>query len=315
MTYFAGFDVGGTRLKYGLVDADLKRVHQNSRATPDSGRALLNLLRELWSGLIREAPGDIRAAGLGLPGLFSRRERRVLQSPNCPAVENLAIAPELEGFMDVPFHLDNEANFAAYGEYRAGAGRGGGSLVMLTIGTGIGTGIVLDGRIWRGACGYAGELGHAPVNPQGIPCRCGSRGCLETEVSASRIVENYLAGRDEPEPPTAREVHRRAERGDPAAREAFRTAGRFLGLGIATVVNLLNPERIVLGGGVMNAHDLLLPPALEEAALRSYRGAFDGCTIHKAELGNDAGFMGAAAWARDALVRKRAPAAAKGEPE
>lgn len=299
MSIYAGFDLGGTLLKYGLIDEGIRILFQNSVGTPHSSEELVELIHRLWVDLKTRAPGRIISTGFGFPGLFSHSEQKILQSPNCPAIENLPLVRELGRFLDVPFYIDNEANLAAYGEYQAGAGRGAHSLVLLTIGTGIGTGIILNGRIWHGACGFAGELGHAPVNPDGEPCRCGSSGCLETEVSAARIVQNYQAGERQPEPLTAREVHSRAEQGDAAAAEAFRRAGRFLGMGIATVINLLNPARVILGGGVMDADELLLLPAISEARRRSYHGAFECCTIRKAELENDAGFIGAAVFARD----------------
>jgi len=299
MSVFAGFDLGGTRLKYGLIDSDLHVLYQNSEGTPQSSEELMDLLHRLWVDLKYRTPERIEAAGFGFPGLFSLDEQRILQAPNCPSIENLPLVPELERFVDRPFYLDNEANFAAYGEYRDGAGKGAHSLVLLTIGTGIGTGIILEGRIWHGACGFAGELGHAPVNPDGEPCRCGSMGCLETEVSAARIVQNYQASQSGLVQLTAREVHRRAEQGDPAAVEAFRRAGHFLGKGIATAVNMLNPERVILGGGVMEAEELLLLPAIREARRRSYHSAFECCSIRKAEMENDAGFIGAAIYARD----------------
>lgn len=304
MSLYAGFDLGGSRLKYGLIDEFLHVLFQDSLDTPASSEEVVALLHRSWAALKKRAPEEIAAAGFGFPGVFSQMEQRVLQSPNCPAIEKLPLVPELERFVDAPFRLDNEANLAAYGEFRAGAGRRADSLVLLTIGTGIGTGIILDGRIWRGACGFAGELGHVPVNPDGEPCLCGSRGCLETEVSAARIVENYLTKQKSLEAPTAREVFTRAVLGERDAIEAFQRAGRFLGLGIATAINLLNPERVILGGGVMEADELLLLPAIEEARRHSYQAAFRCCSIRKAELENDAGFIGAAAWARDERKRE-----------
>jgi glucokinase len=185
---------------------------------------------------------------------------------------------------------------AAYGEYRCGAGQNTHSLVLLTIGTGVGTGIILKGNIWEGACGFAGELGHAVVNPNGEPCKCGSQGCLETEVSAPKIVKNYQAYSKNRKNITAEEVSLRAKNNEKAAQQAFAKAGHFLGLGLALAINLLNPEKILLGGGVMKAAEFLLPPTIDEAAKRSFKGSFRCCSIEHATLGNKAGFIGAALW-------------------
>ena len=122
----------------------------------------------------------IKGAGFGFPGIFSTREQMIIQSPNYPDIENIKIGPELARILGVPLIIDNDANMAAYGEYCFGAGMGAHSLVLLTIGTGVGTGIVLEGNLWQGACGFGGELGHYCVNPGGDKCKCGSRGCLET---------------------------------------------------------------------------------------------------------------------------------------
>jgi glucokinase len=179
-----------------------------------------------------------------------------------------------------------------------GAGRGARSLVLLTIGTGIGSGIILDGKLWEGEGGYAGELGHITVNPEGDPCPCGGRGCLETEASAPRIVRNYRALAGKTDVSDAREVHLLAKAGDPAALESFRQCAYYLGIGLGIVINLLNPEMILIGGGVVSAGKYLIGPAVEEARRRSHRISFAGCRIEKAALGNDAGLVGAAAWAR-----------------
>jgi glucokinase len=187
---------------------------------------------------------------------------------------------------------------AAFGEYRCGAGQNTHSLVLLTIGTGVGSGIILNGKIWEGACGFAGELGHAVVNPNGEPCKCGSQGCLETEVSAPKIVKNYQAYSLNRENITAEEVSLKAKNGDRVAQKAFAEAGRYLGIGLGIAINLLNPEKILLGGGVMKGGEFLLKSAIDEAAKRSFQGSFRCCSIERATLGNKAGFIGAALWSR-----------------
>lgn len=232
--------------------------------------------------------------GFGFPGIFSLKEQRIIQSPNYPDINHFDLLPALSRFIDVPFSVDNDANMAAFGEFKSGAGKGVHSMILLTIGTGVGTGVILRGDLWQGVCGFGGELGHAIVNPDGDRCNCGSQGCLETEVSAPKIVRNYKALRNSEEEITSEEIFRRAKNGDDAARQAFVQAGRYLGIGFSLAINLLNPEKILLGGAVMKAGDFLLPSALEEAHKRSFNASFECCRIEKAILGNKAGFIGAA---------------------
>jgi glucokinase len=296
---YAGFDLGGTQLKYGLIDEGGAIVLKEKTPSPGSIDGLLGLLEHLWQDLKKGHPGRIKAAGFGFAGFFSLRERKILHSPNYPSLNGFDLVPAFNRFLDVPFRIDNDANMAAFGEYKHGAGRGAQSLVLLTVGTGIGSGIILDGKLWQGKCGFAGELGHITVNPEGSKCNCGNVGCLETEASAPRIVRNYtaLAGKDEGL--TSEDVYNRAKQGDPGARKSFARCGYYLGIGLGIVINFLNPERIILGGGVMTTGEYLLGPAVEEARRRSHRVSFACCSIDKAGLGNDAGLIGAASWAGD----------------
>jgi glucokinase len=295
----AGFDLGGTRLKYGLIDAEGTIVHKDSAPSPDSIGGLLELLEDVWADLRRSYPGRIETAGFGFAGFFSLGERKILASPNYPSLDGFDIVPALERFLGVPFRIDNDANMAAFGEWTHGAGRGAQSLVLLTIGTGVGSGIILDGGLWHGKCGFAGELGHITVNPEGTKCGCGNIGCLETEVSAPKIVRNYtdLTG-NKGEGLSAKDVYDRAKQGEAAARMSFARGGYYLGIGLGIVINFLNPEKILLGGGVMTTGEFLMAPAVEEARRRSHRVSFACSSIEKADLGNDAGLIGAASWAR-----------------
>jgi glucokinase len=290
-----GFDLGGTALKFGVVNDEVKIVSESQVQTPKNLEKLLQTLEEIWKNLKNDFP-QIKTVGFGIPGIFGKKEQKILQSPNYPGLDNFALVPALSRFIDIPFCVNNDANMAAFGEYRCGAGQDAHSLVLLTIGTGVGTGIVLKGDIWEGACGYAGELGHAVVNPNGEPCKCGSQGCLETEVSAPKIVKNYIIYSKNHNNITAEEVSLRAKANEKAAKQAFATAGYYLGIGLALAINLLNPEKILLGGGVMKAGELLLAPAMVEAEKRSFKGSFRCCSIEHATLGNKAGFIGAALW-------------------
>jgi len=303
MSIYAGFDLGGTHLKYGLID-DGGRIVFNARVeSPAKIEEFIHLLKKIWQDIKKREKGDIRAVGFGFPGIFSLEEQKIFQSPNYPELDNFALTPALSRFIEVPFWVNNDANMAAFGEFKCGAGQGVQSMVFLTIGTGVGSGIMLDGKLWLGKCGFAGELGHVTVNPKGERCNCGSHGCLETEVSAPKIVKNYNALIKKGEEITAEEVFQRAKRGDKAALRAFSQAGFYLGVGLSQAINLLNPDKILLGGAVMEAGDFLLSPALEEGMRRSYKASFKCCRIEKASLGNKAGLIGAALWAKEQLKK------------
>lgn len=297
-TYDAGFDIGGTRIKYGLVDRDGRITRRGQVRSPETMAEVLSVLEEAWASLKRSSPGPVRSCGFGVAGFYSRKERRIVQSPNYPVLDGYPLIPALRRFVDVPVRVGNDANMAAFGEFKHGAGRGARSLVLLTVGTGIGSGLVLDGKLWQGEGGYAGEIGHITVNPEGEPCGCGGRGCLETEASAPRMVRNFQALSGRTDVSDSRQVYLLAKAGDPAALESFRKLAYWLGIGLGIVINLLNPEKILIGGGVVSAGKLLLGPAIEEARRRSHRVSFAGCRVEKAALGNSAGLIGAAAWAR-----------------
>jgi len=299
MSLYAGFDLGGTQLKYGLTDAKGKVLFSAKAYSPPRIEELLKLLSKIWHDIKRREKRPITACGFAFPGIFNFTEQKIFQSPNYPELDNFDLLPALSRFIDAPFWLNNDANMAAFGELKMGAGQGVQSMVFLTIGTGVGTGIILKGKLWQGKCGYAGELGHVPVNPEGERCQCGSRGCLETEVAAPKISRNYQKLKKIREAISAEEVCRRAKKGDKAALRSYGMAGYYLGIGLSITINLLNPEKILLGGGVMKAGDYLLSPAFEEARRRSYQASFDCCRIEKATLQNNAGFIGAALWAKE----------------
>lgn len=294
---YAGFDLGGTHLKYGIVEESGRILFKEKTSSPPDIESLLDLIKILWQDDLKKREGDIKAVGFGFPGIFDLREKKTYQSPNYPSLDNYDLFPALSRFIDVPFWVDNDANMAAFGEFKAGSGKGVQSMVLLTIGTGVGSGIILDGKLWQGKCGYAGELGHIIVNPRGERCKCGGQGCLETEVSAPKIVNNYDVLKKKEINISAKEIFSWAKKGDEEARQAFAQASYYLGIGLATTINLLNPEKILLGGGVMSAEEYILPLALQEAKRRAYKAAFKCCSIEKASLGNDAGLTGAALWA------------------
>jgi len=302
MAVFAGFDLGGTQLKYGLIDDAGTLLFKDKAPTPPTIRELMGLLEILWKDLKRRESRKIRAAGFGFPGIYSFKEKKIFQSPNYAELDNFDLYPAIAEYIKVPFWVDNDANMAAFGEWKCGAGRGVSSLVLLTIGTGIGGGIILGGKLWQGSCGYAAEVGHIIVNPDGERCKCGLQGCLETEASAPAIVRKYQALAKSEIPLTSEDIYHRAKNGEEKARQAFSQAGYYLGIGLGMLINLLNPEKILLGGGVMTTGEFLLPPTIEEARRRSYKASFACCSIERASLGNDAGLIGSASWAKENLT-------------
>lgn len=305
MPIYAGLDMGGTQLKFGLLDEEGRILFKDKASTPSSIAGLFGLIRQVWEDLKKIKNQNIAAAGLGFPGIFSAKDQKILQSPNYPELDGFDLRLPLDHLFDIPYWIDNDANLAAYGEWTCGAGKGVQSLILLTLGTGVGSGLILGGDLWHGACGFAGEMGHIIVNPDGERCCCGAQGCLETEAAAGPIVRNYNSLRSADEDITSEEVFQRAKKGDEAARKSFERAGYYLGIGLGIAINLLNPEKILLGGGVMESGDLLMPRAIEEAQQRSYKASFSCCSIERASLGNDAGLIGAASWARDQFRGKK----------
>jgi glucokinase len=261
---------------------------------------------------LRDAsPVAIGAIGVGVPGLVNPQTGRVVISTDIPSVARGDLRAELEKATGIPVTLDNDANAGALGEYTVGAGRGSRNMFYVTIGTGIGGAIIIDGKLWRGASGFAGEFGHITIDPEGVECVCGNVGCLETVASAPNIVRrtherlmrdstSSLSRLGLNKDFTAADIAHEARNGDDFAAMMMARTGRSIGTAIAAVINLLNTERIVLGGGVMDAGELILNPIIEEARRRSFQPNFESTQIVAATLGPDAVSIGAALLARDA---------------
>src|ERR1041385_1400089 len=262
---------------------------------------------------LRKASPDVQAVGLAIPGLVNRQIDRVLESRDFPGIVRENLHAELQEATGLRFELENDANAAAYGEFKVGAGRGSKDLFYITIGDGIGGAIILDGKPWTGASGLAGEVGHITIDAEGAQCECGNTGCLETVASAPNIVRraNERLNRDATSSLsklglnknfTAGDVAREAKEGDDFALMMIERTGKYIGTGVASVINLLIIERIVLGGGVMQAGDLILNPIIQEAKRRAFLPSFEATQIVAATLGEDAGTIGAAMLARDAAI-------------
>jgi glucokinase len=299
-------DIGGTKLAAGIVEPGggiLARREVPTRAA-EGVEAVLRRIVALGAELLASGNAEpVTGVGVASPGPLDRSAGVVLSPPNMPGWDRVPLVSRLENAFRRPIVLDNDANAAALAEFRYGAGRGARSMVYFTVSTGIGGGIVLDGKLQHGVGDAAGEFGHMTVLPDGPPCPCGNRGCLETLASGPAIARAARERLSEPGPSrlrdvpdfTAADVARYAEEGDRVAREVWDRAVRFLAQGVATVVTILAPERVVLGGGVTEAGELLFAPLREEVQRRVGLVTIEKIPIVRAALRRDVGILGAAA--------------------
>ncbi|HEX8457640.1 MAG TPA: ROK family protein [Pyrinomonadaceae bacterium] len=305
---YIGIDISGAALHAAVVSGEGQTLARCESAL--DGSALLAQLTQLVSEL-RDAAPNVAALGLGVPGLVNPQTGRVVVSSDLPSVVRADLQTELARATNLPITLVNDANAAAYGEYIAGAGRGSRNMFYVTIGTGIGGALILDGKLWYGDSGFAGEFGHITIDREGIECTCGNTGCLETVASAPNIVRrtherlvrdstSSLTRLGLNKDFTAADIAHAANEGDDFALLMIERTGRYIGTAVAAVINLLNIQRIVLGGGVMDAGKLILDPIIREAGRRSFQPCFEATQIVAATLHADAVPTGAAMLARDA---------------
>lgn len=313
-----GIDLGGTKLAAGVISEDLivhHRAHRFSRGA-DQAEILDNLVDvvdELRVQSEDEAP--ILAVGMGIPSLIDQRSGRAVTTVNLPLAD-VQIRDLMNERLGLPVAIDNDANVAALAEQRFGAARGKRDVVLLTLGTGVGGGVVIDGKGFRGATGSGAELGHMTVIADGPPCQggCPNRGCLETLCSGTAIARDATAfAREHPDTNLGRLlaegreitgalVTELAHSGDEHARAVLKQAGHYLGAGIVSLVNIFNPEAVVIGGGAAAAGDLLLEPARALVRERALSPNKDLCEITLAHFGAEAGMLGAAILAFDELL-------------
>jgi len=304
-----GIDVGAGTIKFGVFPAGPHRSRRGSSgslysAEEKTARTYLELEAQLLDIAARtKKPHRIEAVGVGVPGFIASKERTIEISPNMPFLDGMALEKDIAGKIGLPVYVENDANAAALGEFLAleAGGAAPESFVHLTLGSGIGSGIILGGRIWHGVGGFAAELGHLLVNSSGRPCGCGNRGCAETESSGTGILSSYREYSGSTAALSPEDVFALLRQGNEPARRAFERAGTYLGVLFSQIVYSLNPERIAIGGGVAAAGEALLRPAREELARRVIAKAFAGTRIEPARLGNQAGMAGAAALARGLL--------------
>lgn len=312
MALTIGVDVGGTKIAAGVVDERgvvLARARRDSPAT--DARAIEHTIADMVTGLRAEVGRPVAGVGVGAAGFIDASRSVVLFAPNL-AWRDEPLRADLEALLDLPVIVENDGNAAAWGEFVYGAGQDVEDLLLVAVGTGVGGGIVLDGRLHRGAFGVAAEIGHLRVVPGGRQCGCGARGCWEQYASGSALVADTRAAA-EADPEGARvllaggsiaaidgpTITAAARAGDPFSRARIADLGRWLGEGIASLAAVLDPAAAVIGGGVSAAGDLLLDPL--RAAYRANltgRGYRPELQVRPAALGNDAGMLGAADLAR-----------------
>jgi glucokinase len=303
---FIGINVSGEHVRAALVD------EHGSILESRIGGISKDLIPQLASIVadLRKGGGNVVALGVAIPGLVNRQTDRVVSPRGLPSTMVEDLHGELTRATGLRVEVENDANAAAYGEYIAGAGRGSRNLFYIMIGNGIGGAIILDGKLWTGASGFAGEVGHITIDAEGLPCVCGNNGCLETLASAPSIVRRARErlNRDSTSSLsrlalnksfTAEDVAHQANEGDDFALMMIERTGKYIGTGVASVINLLNIEMIVLGGGVMDAGSLILNPIIREVKRRAFQPCFEATEIVAAKLGLDAAPIGAAMLARD----------------
>ncbi|MEW6357105.1 MAG: ROK family protein [Planctomycetota bacterium] len=310
-----GIDLGGTNIKAGVVDLKGKVVRSGSIPSEvEKGReAVAKNICRAAEKVMKQAGvklRNVRGVGLGVPGTLDLKAGVILFSPNLPCLNEAPIRDLVSERLGAPVVLENDANAAAWGEKWAGVGRGVHSLVMFTLGTGIGGGIIIDDEIVHGANDVAAELGHQILIWDGDKCACGNIGCVERYASCPGMVRRMKAAIARGEPSKlegdfeAADITKAARKGDRTARRIVEETGRMLGTVATNMMHILNPEMVIFAGGMTAAGDLLLNPIRDEVERRAFAASKKGCRIVFAELGGDAGLIGAAGCALKAAKGK-----------
>ena len=309
-----GIDVGGTNLRVALGSPTgelLDKRHRDTQAEPGA-EAGLKALGEMMAELAAAhhlQMSDFGAAGVGVPGPTDPVTGVLFNPPHLPGWHNVPVARRLEEATGIPIWIENDAQLAAYGEFHHGAGRGSRHMVYVTVSTGIGGGIIIDGKLYTGAGGTAGEVGHVVIDPDGPVCSCGRRGHLEAlasgtsmaRIAAERIAAGETSSLSQLPKITAQAIGVAAEAGDPLAQSVLENAGRLLGLSFGGLLNILDPEVLVLGGGVIQIGPRLLDHVYQAIKDAAFESTYSHVRIATVELGQDAGLIGALEFARDHL--------------
>jgi glucokinase len=300
-------DLGGTHLRAATVDrkgAIQFRLKQNTPQAKDPIAIVEAIVAAVHEAELQSGGADkIAAVSLVVPGTVNVQAGAVVRAPNLPCLDGFHLTAALTERLGLPAIIENDANAAAVGEMWRGAAVGCNTIICVTLGTGVGGGIILDGKLWRGMDGAAAEIGHMCVDPfGGVACTCGSRGCLEVFASARAIVrmtreamprypDSVLQGKEDL---SAQSIFAAGQQGDELALEIFRRMGVYLGIGLANLINILNPQMIVIGGGVVNGWDLFAKHMHQQVEERAFPLLAARVKIVRAKCGDDAGLLGAA---------------------
>lgn len=296
MSLAIAMDYGGTRLKAALMDEQgnrLQEIHEPSFARENYEQIFRHIAATVKQ-FEAQTEQTITGVGIGVAGLMGNGCHEIAYSPNCPALTGKQLASDVADLIDLPVKMDNDANLMAVGEGWLGAARGMAHYIAVTLGTGVGGAIINDGKLMRGVDGGGCEIGHIPIARQGPRCGCGAYGCLETFIGTAGMRRFISRRQPRFKGMSMKEVNRIALEGDPGAADVFRFVGRHLGIALAGMVNLFNPEGIIIGGGVSAAGDLLFDSVYEELNKRAFDVYLQSVTIKEAELGTWAGVAGAA---------------------
>lgn len=307
-----GIDLGGTKILTAVCDSQGRLVSRDHSITPagEGQDAIIEAMVESARCSLEQAsisPAHIAAVGIGAPGPSNPSQGILYTSPNLPGLRNVPIRNIMAAHFDKPTYLINDANAAALAEYRFGAGRGSTCFVYVTVSTGIGGGVVIDGRFFAGSAGTAMEIGHMTIDEKGPPCNCGNVGCWEALASGTALASEARrlivkgqrtsileqAGGDL-QKVTARTVQKAAAAGDDLAESLVARTAHYLGTGLANLINIFNPDVIALGGGLTHLGEMLLEPAYTVAQQRSFKPAYEAVRFVEAELGRNSGVLGAA---------------------
>jgi glucokinase len=314
-TLTLGIDLGGTKILTAVVDSQGEMLSSDECITPatKSREAVIQSILDSAHRVLKQASvalSEICAIGVGVAGISNPEAGILFTSPNLPELRDIPLRNIMQERLDRKTFLINDANAAALGEFYFGAARGAHNFIYITLSTGIGGGIVIDGKIYTGAIGAAGEVGHMTIDDNGPICNCGNKGCWEMLASGTALAREarhrikkgvrtsileYAEG--DIEKVTAQVIHSAAQQGDSLAKELIARTGYYVGVGLANLINIFNPELIVIGGGLSNIGDMLLEPALKTAEARTYKEAFQAVRFASPMLGRNSGVLGAAAFA------------------
>jgi len=316
-----GIDLGGSKILAAVVKSRGEMLSSDESTTPatEGREVVIQSIIDSAHSALKQANctiSEISAIGIGAPGISNPEAGILFTSPNLPGWRNVLLRDIIQDKLGKKAFLINDANAAALGEFYFGAARGVRNFIYVTLSTGIGGGIIIDGKIYSGAIGAAGEVGHMTIDDKGPICNCGNRGCWEMFASGTALarearqrikegVKTYILGYAEGdvEKVTPKVIHSAAEQGDSLARKLIYRTGYYVGVGLANLINIFNPELIVIGGGLSNIGDMLLKPAFKTAGERSYKEAFQAVRFASAGLGRNSGVLGAAAFALQKMGR------------